>query len=76
MLNYIVEDNSLKVNKIIPGIRVPIKSTSELKVDKPELVVVLAWNFFDEIVKNNTELIDMGIKFISIRELQQENVVL
>jgi len=73
-LDYIVEDNKLKVNKIIPGIRVPIKSINELKTDKPDLVVVMAWNFFDEILKNNQDLVEMGVKFISIMDLHKKEL--
>lgn len=76
IIDYIVEDNSLKVDKIIPGVRIPIKNIKELNIDSPDVVVVLAWNFFDEIVKNNSALIEKGTKFISIRDLQKEKIFL
>jgi nucleoside-diphosphate-sugar epimerase/dTDP-4-dehydrorhamnose 3,5-epimerase-like enzyme len=72
-LDFIVEDNKLKVDKIIPGVKLPITNIEKLYEEKPDVVVVLAWNFFDEIIKNHNQLIVDGVKFISIRDLQKEN---
>jgi nucleoside-diphosphate-sugar epimerase len=65
-IDYIVEDNKLKHNKFIPGVKIPIYSKNKIKEKKP-LVLVLAWNFYDEIKKNNLEI---GKKFISIKSLE------
>ena len=54
-IDFIVEDNKLKHNKFIPGVKIPIKSKSLIK-DKDNTLLVLAWNFYDDIKKNNTEL--------------------
>ena len=54
-IDYIIEDNKLKHNKFIPGVKIPIKSKSLIK-DKDNTLLVLAWNFYDDIKKNNTEL--------------------
>ena len=45
---------------------IPIVSRSQIK-EKPDYALVLAWNFFDEIKKNNT---DLAGKFISIKDLE------
>ena len=45
---------------------IPIISKSKIK-EKPDCALVLAWNFFDEIKKNNSEL---AHKFISIKDLE------
>ena len=65
-IDFIVEDNKLKHNKFIPGVKIPIRNKSFIK-DKKNTVVVLAWNFFKDIVKNNPSLSD---KFINIKELE------
>ena len=36
----------------------------------------MAWNFIDEIKSNNQDLINQGVKFISIKELQEESVLI
>ena len=67
-IDYIIEDNPLKVNKIIPGTGIKIISKKELNII-PNIVIVFAWNFYDSIVENNKSLIENGAKFISIKEL-------
>ena len=39
-----------------------------LQKGKPDYALVLAWNFFDEIKKKNSDLAD---KFISIKDLEK-----
>lgn len=49
-LDYIVDDNPLKQGRYTPGSSIAIYSSNELtKINKPVLVVPLAWNFFTEI---------------------------
>jgi SAM-dependent methyltransferase len=72
-IDYIIEDNTLKHNKILPGVKIPIYSKNKLYEKLPDIIIVMAWNFVEEIKKNNQDLIDKGIKFISIKELQNEN---
>ena len=71
-IDYIIEDNTLKHNKILPGVKIPIYSKDKLNEKLPDIIIVMAWNFVGEIKKNNQDLIDKGIKFISIKELQNE----
>lgn len=68
-ITYLIEDNTLKHNKIVPGVRIPIYSREKLSEVKPDIIVVMAWNFFEEIKKNNQALIDDGIQFINIKDL-------
>ena len=65
-IECIVEDNKLKHGKFLPGMNIPIVSRSKIK-EKPDYALVLAWNFFEEIKKNNR---DLANKFISIKDLE------
>ena len=65
-IDYVIEDNKLKQNKFIPGVLIPIKDKKTLK-EKNTLILVLAWNFFNEIKKNNSNL---SSKFVNIKELE------
>ena len=65
-IDFIVEDNNLKINKFIPGVNIPIKSKSQIK-NKDNILLVLAWNFYSFIKKNNSNLSD---QFINIKELE------
>ena len=64
--DFIVEDNKLKQGKFLPGMKIPIKSKKNLK-GKCDCLLVLAWNYFDEIKKKNGNL---AHKFISIKDLE------
>ena len=66
-IDYIIEDNKLKDNKFIPGVKIPIISKNKIK-QKPPCTLVLAWNFFNDIKKNNSTLTE---KFINIKDLEK-----
>ena len=65
-IDCIVEDNNLKHGKYLPGMKIPIVSKDKIKI-KPDCALVLAWNFFDEIKKKNSNL---AHKFVSIKDLE------
>ena len=68
-IDFIVEDNKLKHNKFIPGVKIPIKDKSKIK-NKKNTLIVLAWNFFDDIKKNNSNLSE---NIINIKNLEINN---
>ena len=68
-IDFIIEDNKLKHNKFIPGVKIPIKNKSKI-VNKNNTLLVLAWNFFKDIKKNNAELSN---DFVNIKELEINN---
>ena len=65
-INFIVEDNKLKHDKFIPGVKIPIKHKFEIK-NKKNILLVLAWNFYKDIKKNNLSLSE---NIINIKDLQ------
>ena len=67
-IESIVEDNKLKQGKFLPGMKIPIISKNKLN-GKPDHLLVLAWNFFEEIKRNNKGL---AKNFISIKNLEKE----
>ena len=48
--------NTSKVNKFLPGSHIKILSHKEIKLRKPDYIVILPWNIFDEIKINFTIL--------------------
>ena len=68
-IDFIVEDNKLKHNKFIPGVKIPIKNKSQIK-NKKNTLIILAWNFYKDIIKNNSELSE---NFINIKDLEANN---
>ena len=70
-IEYTIEDNELKHDKIIPVANIPIKSKKYAMENMPDLIIVFAWNFFDYIKDNNQFFTDNNVKFISIKDLQK-----
>ena len=66
-ISCIIEDNKLKHGKFVPGVKIPIVSKNKLK-NKKNTILVLAWNFFEEIKINNKNISN---KFINIKDLEQ-----
>ena len=48
-LDYLVDRNPLKQGLLSPGQHIPIRDPSVIAQDPPDYLLVLAWNFFDEI---------------------------
>jgi SAM-dependent methyltransferase len=69
----IIEDNHLKVSKYIPGTSVEIINKDDCKELNIDCLIVFAWNFFEEIKKNNSGL---SKKIISIKDLEKDNFVI
>ena len=66
-LDYIVDDNSFKWGFMTPGRNILIKNPEELAKEKRRLyIVVLSWNFYNEIAKKIRELRGRDTKDICI----------
>ena len=65
-IDFIIEDNKLKHGKFIPGVKIPIQSKNKIK-NKLPVALVLAWNFFEDIKKSNSNLFH---RFINIKDLE------
>jgi len=66
-IDYIIEDNEMKHGKLLPGVRIPIKGKNGILDNPPDNILVLAWNFFDYIKKNNSDL-DEKSEFITLKD--------
>ena len=66
-IDCIVEDNKFKHGKFLPGMKIPITSKKNLK-EKPDYMLVLAWNFFEEIKEKNR---DLANQFLNIKDLEK-----
>ena len=60
--------NTFFYDSIGPGVKIPINAKSKIK-DKNNFLVVLAWNFFQDIKKNN---LNLSNNFINIKELEKD----
>lgn len=51
LIDYIIDDNIYKQNLFSPGLNIPIKSFSELASNNIDYILILSWNFTDEILE-------------------------
>ena len=66
-IEFTLDDNSLKHNKIIPGTNIEIFKPSDLKSQKKlDYIIVLAWNFYDQI-KEKMQPVFPDTKFIKLK---------
>jgi len=63
-IDYIVEDNDLKIGLYTPGTRIPVVSFKMLDEEMPDYILILAWNFAKEILEKTKKYADKGVKFI------------
>lgn len=63
-LEFLADDNALKQGLYSPGCHIPVLSSEELYVRRPDYVVILAWNYADAIIKRHQSFIDEGGKFV------------
>ena len=50
LISAVVDRNPAKQGKFLPGSRIPIVSEKELRISKPEFVVILPWNLRTEVM--------------------------
>lgn len=64
LLDSIVDRNPLKHGLYSPGMHIPVLPTERLVDEQPDYVLLIAWNFGDEIVRQQEEYHRAGGKFI------------
>jgi dTDP-4-dehydrorhamnose reductase len=64
IIDYIIDDTPEKIGKFSPGTGIPIVDRSRLLEDAPDYLVILAWNFADEIIESLADYRRGGGKFL------------
>jgi hypothetical protein len=64
LLPYTVDKNLMKVGLYTPGMHIPVLPVSTLLERQPDYVLILAWNFAEEIMKQQWDYRSRGGQFI------------
>lgn len=64
LLPYTVDKNPLKVGRLTPGMHIPVRPVDTLLRERPDYVLILAWNFADEIMAQQRAYREQGGRFI------------
>lgn len=63
-LEYIIDDNPMKQGLFSPGLHIPIVGSEQLDSNKPDYLLILAWNFADSIMHCHANFLKQGGRFI------------
>lgn len=64
LIAYTVDKNPMKVGLFTPGMHIPVLPVSTLLKRQPDYVMILAWNFAQEIIEQQQEYRNRGGRFI------------
>jgi SAM-dependent methyltransferase len=65
LLPFVCDAALSKQNKYMPGSHIPILHPCELFSYKPDYVLILPWNLYEEVLQLNTVLVENGVKFLT-----------
>jgi SAM-dependent methyltransferase len=63
-IDFIVDDNPLKQGLYSPGKHIPVFDSSKIYSEKPDYLLILAWNFAESIMEKHQKYNNLGGSFI------------
>lgn len=64
LLPFVVDRNTAKQNKYLPGSRIPIVDEKAILIEKPNYILILPWNLKSELTKQLSYIREWGGKFV------------
>lgn len=63
-LTYIVDSTPIKQGRFMPGTRIPILPPETLRMQRPDYLLLLSWNYAEAILRKEASLREQGTRFI------------
>lgn len=63
-IDFVVDRNPHKHDRLVPGTRIPISPVERLVADQPDDTVLFVWNFADEVLDQQAEYRTRGGRFL------------
>ena len=63
-IDYTVDRNPYKQGKYLPGTHIPIQHPDRIRETRPDYLMILPWNFKDEIMRQNSFIREWGGTFV------------
>ena len=64
LIDFVVDLNEHKQGRYLPGTSIPIEPPGRLLEEMPDYVLLLAWNFKDEILSQQRDFVERGGRFV------------
>ena len=64
LIDFVVDRNPHKQGLLMPGVHIPIRPVEALRQEQPDYVLLLTWNFRDEILSQQADYQRRGGRFI------------
>jgi len=64
VLEFVADRNLHKQGRYVPGVRLPIVAPERILQEQPDYLLILPWNFKDEIMEQQAEFRRRGGRFI------------
>ncbi len=64
IFEFVVDRSSAKQDLYMPGVKLPIYDPIQLIKQKPDYVLLLTWNFAEEILRQQSVYMNAGGQFI------------
>jgi len=65
LVDFVVDRNPAKQNRLLPGSRIPVMDPKEISVRQPDYLLILPWNIKDEVARQMIGIRNWGGQFVT-----------